>query len=93
MVSPYITPPILQKLQCAATSHEGGPLAPPFVLLPVPLPTPFDWPVLSTYLCSVCDVLLIAGALGGLILLMKAGFDRAEARAKKLDGKKGSIQQ
>ncbi len=43
---------------------------------------------LADILYSVGELLLIAGALVCLILLMKAGFDRAEARSKSENGGK-----
>ncbi|HWI68470.1 MAG TPA: hypothetical protein VNS88_08830 [Nitrospiraceae bacterium] len=55
----------------------------------MPLPTPFDWPVLARYLVLVGHILLIAGGLVCVILLIKALFDRTEARDKReKDGKK-----
>ena len=52
--------------------------------LPVPLPTPFDWPIVALYLVLVGHILLIAGSLVGVVLfLIKAAFDRAEARDKR----------
>jgi hypothetical protein len=60
-----------------------------FVVLPVPLPTPFDLPVVPRYLILVGHILLIAGGLVCVILLIKALFDRTEARDKReKDGKK-----
>lgn len=45
----------------------------------------------GTVRCSVGYILLIAGLIVSIILLIKAGFDRAEARDKrKKDGKKNS---
>ena len=60
------------------------------MVLPVPLPTPFDWPVLALYILMVGHIFLIAGALVCVVLVIKAIFDRAEARDKKeeKDGKK-----
>jgi hypothetical protein len=61
-----------------------------FVVLPVPLPRPFDWANLVRYLGLVGHILLIAGVLVCVVLfLIKAAFDRAEARDKREnDGKK-----
>ena len=52
------------------------------MVLPVPLPTPFDGPLVTRYVVLVGHILLIAGALLCVILLIKAVFDRAEARDK-----------
>jgi hypothetical protein len=52
------------------------------VVLPVPLPKPFDWAGGGTIPCLVGNIFLIAGAIVCLILLIKAWFDRTESRAK-----------
>jgi hypothetical protein len=50
----------------------------------VPLPTPFDWPVVARYLVLVGHILLIAGGLVCVVLvLIKVVFDREEARDKR----------
>jgi len=49
----------------------------------VPLPRPFDLPRVALYLVLVGYVLLIAGLIVSVILLIKTGFDRTEARDKK----------
>ena len=48
-----------------------------------PLPRPFDLPRVALYLVLVGYVLLIAGLIVSVILLIKTGFDRTEARDKK----------
>jgi len=79
---------MLQKLVRA--QHPKNVAAhPSFVALPVPLPTPFDWTVLALYIFIMGHILLIAGALVCVVLLIKALFDRAEARDKReKDGKR-----
>ena len=79
---------MLQKLGPA--QHPKNVAAnPSFVALPVPLPTPFDWPTCGLYILPVGHILLIAGSLLCVVLLIKAVFDRAEARDKReKDGKK-----
>ena len=88
MVSPYITPSMLPKLARAQYPKKVA-AGRSLVALPVPLPTPFDGPVLARYALLVGHILLIAGGLVCVILLIKALFDRTEARDKReKDGRK-----
>jgi hypothetical protein len=51
------------------------------VALPVPLPTPFDGAAVTMYAIPVVYLPLVLAVI--IILLIKAGFDRAESRTKK----------